>query len=162
MDKNAFKHIFDLYFDAIRSYIYYRCTDESLASDIAQDTFMRVWEKCESLDESNIKALLYKIAGDMLVSHFRKNAVQLDYMRHMTIEEAQMLTPQEVLQFEELKRKYAQALEEMNPLQRATFLMNREENLKYKEIAERMGISVKAVEKRMSNALQFLKSKLLN
>lgn len=161
MDKNAFKHIFDLYFDAIRSYIYYRCMDQSLASDIAQDTFMRVWEKCESLDESNIKALLYKITGDMLVSHFRKNAVLLDYMRHMTIEEAQILTPQEVLQFEELKGKYAQALEEMNPLQRDTFLMNREENLKYKEIAERMGISVKAVEKRMTNALQFLKSKLL-
>lgn len=161
MDKNAFKHIFDLYFDAIRSYIYYRCTDENLASDIAQDTFLRVWEKRGSLDESNIKALLYKISGDMLVSHFRRNAVQVDYTRHVVAEDAQLLTPQEILQFEELKGKYAQALCEMNPLQREVFLMNREENLKYQEIAERMGISVKAVEKRMTNALQFLKSKLL-
>lgn len=161
MDKNAFKHIFDLYFDAIRSYIYYRCTDEDLASDIAQDVFMRVWEKRDNLDESNIKALLYKIAGDMLVSHFRKNAVHLDYSRHMAVEEVSSLTPQETLQFEELKKKYTQALGEMNDIHRETFLMNREENLKYTEIAERMGISVKAVEKRMTNALQLLKSKLL-
>lgn len=161
MDKNAFKHIFDLYFDAIRSYIYYRCTDEDLASDIAQDVFMRVWEKRDNLDESNIKALLYKIAGDMTVSHFRKNAVHLDYSRYMAVEEVSSLTPQETLQFEELKRKYAQVLGEMNDLHRETFLMNREENLKYTEIAERMGISVKAVEKRMTNALQLLKSKLL-
>ena len=49
----------------------------------------------------------------------------------------------------------------MNEGVREVFLMSREESMKYHEIAERLGLSVKAVEKRMSQALQLLKSKLI-
>jgi RNA polymerase sigma-70 factor (ECF subfamily) len=43
---------------------------------------------------------------------------------------------------------------------REVFMMNRIEDLKYKDIADRLGISVKAVEKRMSKALQIIREKL--
>lgn len=160
MDKIAFKHIFDLYFDSIRSYIYYRITDEDAASDLAQDVFMRVWEKRADLEADRIKALLYKMASDVTISHYRKNAVRTDYAQHMQLDE-QDASPQEQAEFEELKEKYANVLAEMPEAQRITFLMSREEELKYSEIAERLGVSVKAVEKRMSAALQLLKLRLL-
>ncbi len=161
MDKSEFKNIFDSYFDSIRNYIYYRCADESIASDIAQDVFMRIWEKKDMIDTKNIKALLYKIATDMVISEYRKTSTRLDYTKAMIIIHEEHLSPQEILQFEELKSNYSSALDEMGDLQREAFLMSRNEELKYHEISDRLGISVKAVEKRITGALQFLKTKLL-
>ncbi|TFH26757.1 MAG: RNA polymerase subunit sigma-24, partial [Bacteroidia bacterium] len=45
MNKEQFKSLFDRYFDDIRRYLYYRSGDEALSTDLAQDTFMRIWEK---------------------------------------------------------------------------------------------------------------------
>jgi RNA polymerase sigma-70 factor (ECF subfamily) len=64
------------------------------------------------------------------------------------------------LEYKELARKYSEALTKMNENQRITFLMSRSEELKYQEIAERLNISVKAVEKRMSQALDYLRKEL--
>lgn len=160
MDKIGFKNIFDRYFDSIRSYAYYRMADEDAASDIAQDVFMRIWEKRDNMDEKNIKPLLYKMANDMVISHHRKKMTMLDFSRNMTVT-GKSLSPQEEMQFEELKNRYSDTLAGMPESQRETFLMSREEGLKYKEIADRLGLSIKAVEKRMSAALQILKAKLL-
>jgi RNA polymerase sigma-70 factor (ECF subfamily) len=57
--------------------------------------------------------------------------------------------------------RYVASLNEMNEKQREVFLMNRTEEMTYKEIAERLDLSVKAVEKRMSLAIGFLREKLI-
>ena len=59
-----------------------------------------------------------------------------------------------------MKEKYAKALADLGEKQRTVFLMARMEGLKYHEIAERLNLSVKAVEKRMSIALDFFKKAL--
>lgn len=160
MDKIEFKKIFDEYFDNIRSYIYYRCTDEETASDLAQEVFMRIWEKRDRLNSDSLKPLLYKIAHDLVVSHYRRQSVQLDFEKTMQWDET-IDSPQEDMQFVELKRQYADALAGLSDKIRETFLMSRNDELKYQEIALRLGISLKAVEKRMSTALFVLKQKLL-
>jgi RNA polymerase sigma factor (sigma-70 family) len=66
-------------------------------------------------------------------------------------------SPEEQLIFEELKNRYETALTNLPEKQRTVFLMSRMEELKYHEIAERCGLSVKAVEKRMNLALSYLK-----
>ena len=68
LSKKEFKLLFDTYFDAIRSFIFYRCGDIDTASDMAQEIFMKVWEKKEQLHKNNLKALLYKIANEMVIS----------------------------------------------------------------------------------------------
>lgn len=161
MDKEEFKEIFDTYFDTIRSYIFYRCGNEEKASDLAQDLFLVVWDKRKQLESNHIKALLYKMANDMVITDYRKNVSHQNFVQYMTYEGEKSLTPQEYVQFEELKHSYAKALDDMGDAQREAFLMSRNEGLKYSEISERLGISVKAVEKRMSIALSFLREKLL-
>jgi len=66
------------------------------------------------------------------------------------------------VEYEELARKYSKVLIKMPEKQRTAFLMSREESLKYGEIAERLNISVKAVEKRMNGALDLLRRELIN
>ncbi len=160
LDKTEFKVIFDKHFDELRRYIYYRCGDEETASDLAQEVFMRVWEKRSQLEKDYIKPLLYKMAGDCVVSDYRKRSVQAGFVQNMRIE-SECLSPQDELQFEELKQQYEKALQHLTESQRTAFLMSRNDELKYQEIAERLQISVKAVEKRITETLRVLRTKLL-
>lgn len=161
MNKGDFQDIFNTYFEAIRRFVYYKTSDEQVAEDIAEDVFMQLWERRDRLELLNIKALLYKMASDNVVSYYRKQDVRLSFAENMQPDESASLSPQEELQFEELKARYAAVLEEMPDGQREVFLMNREESLKYHEIAERLNLSVKAIEKRMNAALSLLRKKLL-
>lgn len=161
LNKAEFKQIFDKYFDTIRSFIFYRCGDVDAASDMAQDVFMKIWEKREQLSTLELKPLLYKIANDMVISSYRKNNSRMDYEQNMTTQDQTQLSPEEELNFQELSASYAKALEQMPEIQRVVFLMNRNDEMKYQEIAECLQLSVKAVEKRMSGALQYLRTQLL-
>ncbi|NDW19601.1 RNA polymerase sigma-70 factor [Dysgonomonas sp. 216] len=161
ISKTEFQKLFDNYFDTIRNFVYYRCGDTETASDITQEVFMKIWEKHKQFEVSDIKSLLYKMANDMAISNYRKEQTQLNFEQSMTIEQDYDASPEEMVQFEELKSSYARALTDMPENQRVTFLMNRNEGLKYHEIAENLNISIKTVEKRISTALAYLKKELL-
>lgn len=161
LSKAEFKQLFDSCFDAIRSFIFYRYGNADMASDMAQDVFMRVWEKREQLDNHNLKSLLYKVANDMVISNYRRDVIRLDFEQSMTHLNDKPLSPEDELAFEELTSSYAKALEQMPETQRVVFLMSRNDELTYSEIAGCLSLSVKAVEKRMSAALQYLRTELL-
>lgn len=161
LGKAEFKQLFDCYFDTIRSFIYYRCGNTDTASDMAQDVFMKIWEKRKDLKEDNLKSLLYKIANDLVISNYRKDLTRINFQQDMTYQNNESSSPEEELAYKELTSSYADLLKKMPETQRVVFLMNRNDELKYNEIANLLDISVKAVEKRMSAALQFLRTKLI-
>ncbi|MFT5600510.1 MAG: RNA polymerase sigma-70 factor (family 1) [Parvicella sp.] len=160
MTKDQFKYCFDLYFDAIRNYIYFRCGDEDLATDVSQESFMKVWEKNIHFEEKKVKGLLYKIAKDIWISKYRKSKVaekfQLQYL-----DPSEDKTPETELEYKELIEKYENTLNILPENQREVFVMSRMEDLSYKEIAERLDLGIKAIEKRMSLALKTLRKELL-
>jgi len=158
--KTEFKQLYDKYFDAIRTFIFYRCGDSDMASDMAQDVFMNVWKKRERLNNDHLKSLLYKMANDLVISNYRKNVLRNDFAQSMTVQD-EYQSPEDEMVYEELASAYAQAFEKMPETQRTVFLMSRNDELKYHEIAECLNISVKAVEKRMSAAVRYLRAKLL-
>lgn len=159
MKKEEFSVLFSTYFEDVRKYILYRSGNEEIATDIAQDTFMRIWEKQMSIDPKRVKGLLFKIAGDMFISQYRREQVAFNFFNTFQPHNKSH-TPEDEFNFQELKRAYDAALKTMPEKQRTVFLMNRIDELKYKEIAEQLGLSVKAIEKRMSQALEHLKIKL--
>ena len=160
--RKGFKDIYDGNFDAVRRYVYYRCGDMETASDVAQDVFMKVWEKRDSLYDSNIKPLLYRMATNYTISIFRKQTTQMNFAQSMKIEDYADSTPEDELSFHELKAAYERILEQMTDRQRTVYLMSREKEMKYAEIADRLQISVKAVEKHISAALRLLKLNITN
>jgi RNA polymerase sigma-70 factor (ECF subfamily) len=159
LKKEAFKILFDTYFEDVRRYILYRSGNEEAATDIAQDTFMRIWEKQIDIDLKTAKGLLFKIAGDLFVSQYRREKLAFNFFN--TFQPNQKSTsPEDEINFQELKMAYERALKSMPAKQRTVFLMNRIDELKYKEIAMQLDLSVKAIEKRMSQALEHLKEHL--
>lgn len=148
-----------MHFSQVRNYIFYRSGNADIATDIAQETFVRIWEKQESIKPEKAKGLLFKIAGDLFISHYRKEVRSYDFFNHFETNSSG-LTPEEQMAYEQLKEAYSSALSRMPEKQRTVFLLSRVENKKYREIAEMLGLSVKAVEKRMKGALDFLKMAL--
>jgi RNA polymerase sigma-70 factor (ECF subfamily) len=159
LTKKDYKNCFDQLFDPLRNYLYYKCGDGDLATDIVQDIFLKVWEKPIDVTSKTIKPLLYKMVNNAFFDHLRKNKVANKYLSRLDLN-VNSNSPDEILEFEELKQKYETSLATLGEKQRTVFLMSRMEDLTYKEIAERLSISVKAVEKRMSQALKVLKQKL--
>ena len=161
LTKNEFKYIYDVHFDAIRSFVYYRCGDEETASDVTQDVFMRVWEKRHFLSVNHLKPLLYKMAMDFHIDHYRKELSRTNFEQSMVAMGNTAFSPEDEMSFNELAVAYSKALEQMTEKQRTVFLMNREDGMKYAEIADCLQISVKMVEKHISLALRLLRKKLL-
>ena len=160
MTHDEFKKLFDHYFDTIRNYIYYRSGDQELATDVAQETFIRIWEKQPDDLKGNIKGLLYKIAGDIFISQIRKRKTAFKFIALSPNDENYDISPEQHLQYKELNRNFEKALSDLPDKQRTVFLMHRMDGLKYHEIAAMLGLSVKAVEKRMNIALNFIRKVL--
>lgn len=148
-----------MHFTQVRNYVFYRSGNTELATDIAQDTFLKIWEKQNLVQKDRAKGLLFKIANDLFITHYRKEKRSFDFFNHY-IFDIETHSPEEEMAYAELKENYKNALDGMPENQRTVFLMSRVEDLKYSEIAEMVGISVKAVEKRMKNALEYLRLNL--
>lgn len=157
MTEKEFKSFFDNNFDSLRSYLYYRSGNQDLATDLAQETFIKIWEKQLTDEGKRTIGLAYKIASDLFVSKFRRKSTELNYLNSLELEFYEV-SPHYELEDKELQERYEQTLIKMPEKQRIVFLMSRMEGLKYIEIAERLGISVKAVEKRMHGALSIFRN----
>lgn len=159
MTREEFKNLFDRHFAEVRTYVFFRSGNGEVATDIAQETFLTIWEKQHRIKPENIKGLLFKIANNLFVSFYRKEKRSFEFFNHYRLNE-ETQSPEEVMAFKELKENYEDALRKMPEKQRTVFLMSRVENLKYAKIADMVGISVKAVEKRMKKALDYLRKNL--
>jgi len=161
LNKEEFVNIFNNNFDTVRNYIYYRCGDVNLATDVAQDTFIKLWEKRSKFSDDNIKGLLFKISRDIFISAYRKKTRETEFNFRMK-PEYENQSPLDILQYDELKSHYNNLLKSMPEKQRVVLLMHRMDNLKYAEIASVLGLSQKAIEKRMKLALDYLKKHINN
>jgi len=79
LSEKEFKTIFDQWFNPLRAYLIYRSGDEELATDIAQETMLIAWQKNIYTQPKFIPAMLYKIAGDLFVSYYRKQQSATKY-----------------------------------------------------------------------------------
>ncbi|MCX7985794.1 MAG: RNA polymerase sigma-70 factor [Bacteroidales bacterium] len=157
-----FKEIFDTYYDSIRNYAWYKTGSTALADDIVQEVFLKLWQMRSKIEPATIKPLLYTIATNLIKSHYRHLKVVYRFERRSKEEDIGIIlnSADEALRIEEFQSQLETLLSQMPAGARETLLMSRLENLTYEEIAKRLGISIKAVEKRMSIALKFLRDKI--
>ena len=148
--------IYDNHFDNLRRYLYYRSGDQDLSADIAQNVFMKIWKKKIDISKGNIKSLLFKMGTDEFISNYRRSKIERDYVDSQDFKLVHENNDQN--DFAEKKQKFEKALMTLTDKQRVALLMNKMEGLTYKEIAESLNLSQKAIEKRISQALSALKN----
>lgn len=145
----------------LRNYMYYKCGDKEFANDIVQDAFLKFWDNCKKVIPGKAKSFLFTIANNLFLNEYAKSKVALTF-KSIPQKKYTHETPEFLLEEKEYGAKLQKALSNLSEAQRTAFLMNRIEGKKYKEIAEILEISVKAVEKRIHNALISLRQEIEN
>ena len=159
--KEDLKQAYDSYFESLRGFLYYKTGDIELAEDIVQEVFIKVWEKRSGIDASTLKSLLYTMANNLMINHMNHlKVVSKHEDAVMSGSQSERVSPQFIMEEREFAEKLNNCLASMPDGCREVFLMNRMDKLKYGEIATRLEISVKAVEKRMSKALSIVREKI--
>lgn len=129
------------------------------ARDLAQEAYVRLLKYEGSADIESPSAMLFRIAGNVATDHLRA-AAQNRGPRHVDIEAcddevaSELPSAERELSAEQDVSAIDKAIAGLSPRCRRVFLLSRVEELTYAEIAERCGVSVKAVEKHVSRALR--------
>lgn len=153
--KQQLKALFEQQGAALRRFAWYRTGNEEVANDIVQEAFVKLWEIRESVDWKRATGLLYTTVGNLAINFHKHRKVRMAFESrpHSGVEHQD---PEFQMETEEFRQRLEGCLEALAGTARVAFLMNRVESLKYREIAERLEISVKAVEKRMGVAIRSL------
>ena len=152
--------LFRQYYAWLCKSLYRTLRDASLAEDIVQEVFVKVWDMRHSLrlDEA-IPAYLYRSCYHAALN-FLKSRKPLTDLSSLEDLAAGSQTAGQDLDLQETENQVQRAIEALPPKTRLVFSLSRFEELSYKEIADRLEISVKAVEKHMGIALQRLRENL--
>ncbi len=158
-EEKVYEQLYRAHAEKICYYIYYKYGDMEKAQDIVQDSFAKLWVNCSKIIFEAAKSYLYKVANNASISDYAHQKVVLKYK---TTEQKSYTneSPEFQMEEKEFMDKLNTAIGNLKDKQREVFLLNRIEKKTYKEIAEMLGISVKAVEKRMHLALLNLRKRI--
>jgi RNA polymerase sigma-70 factor (ECF subfamily) len=168
---DGFKHIFELFYPRIWCFVKEYIKDEQNAKDIMQNILLTLWEKRNSLmADTNLNAYLFSLAKSQCLNHLKhlkvvekySKTVQSDQQETQVYYYSMNMFEPEQMDIESLELMVDEAIKNLPEQCRKIFELNRYEGLKYKEIAQKLELSVKKVEAHISNALRLLRIALKN
>ncbi|MEG0796113.1 MAG: RNA polymerase sigma-70 factor [Odoribacter sp.] len=166
-DISYFEYLYKTYFRKSVFYATQYLRDEEEAREVAQETFITLWEKRGEINnELSIQAYILTITRNKCLNLLRKKIATRKYADTLEARENRAnykaLSDESAnpLHLKELEQLIQETMIEMPEKMKTVFRMNRDEELTYPEIAERLGVSVKTVEYRISKALLLFREKL--
>ncbi len=159
-EESLYSSLFQKHAKDLHDFIYYTYGDHINPKDKVQEAFIKLWEQCKKIPLQKAKSFLFTVASNQTRNELKHNKVKLKYAQQKVNTSATFSNqenPEFILEEKEYLKKYQNALANLTEPQRVAFLLNRVEGKKHKEIAVQLGISTKAVEKRIYGALKRLR-----
>jgi len=156
-----FEELFKSHYKRLHAYACTILNDEDEAEEIVQQMFVKLWEKRERLDEVQaVNAYLYRTIHNDCMNYLKHEKVKANYRRHTMHTGSEADNTASAKRIHELEERLRQALAELPEQCRTIFQLSRFEELKYREIADKLGLSVKTVENQMGKALKLMRIKM--
>ncbi len=160
-DEHAFEKLFHKYYAPLCLYVCHTFGDREKAEEIVQEVFVKIWIKRHELNiETSVENYLFRSVKNQCLNQVQHQKAEQKYIR-ATIEDSMNGIDYSCCFMEvDLREKIRESIEALPERRREIFRMSREEGMKYQEIADKLGISVKTVEVHMGLALKQLREML--
>jgi RNA polymerase sigma-70 factor (ECF subfamily) len=159
-EQKTFEALFRTYFQPLSLYAASIIHSQEDGEEIVQDLFFQIWEKRQQLHiTSSLKSYLYRSVRNRCLNFIKHQKVKEKY-RQEAVQQFSEAVNEPPSDAPELKEKIQAAITTLPARCREVFELSRFEGLKYREIAEVLGISPKTVEVQMGKALKTLRKEL--
>lgn len=165
-DAQAVSILYKQYFREVVQIAYDVVKDKETAKDIAQELFIAIWEKRRELDlKKSMKEYLMRSARNQALYYMRENPTgsQLrlsDIKDHSFLFAGSGYRKDKEIEFQELKMRIHRIIEKLPPTCKKVYQLSRYEKMTNAQVAERMNLSIKTVEKHITRALNTIRNAL--
>lgn len=161
-DITTFEMLFRTYYQPLCNYAYTFLQDRQDAEEIVQSTFLMVWEKKNELAiRTSVKPYLYAMVRNACLNALKHEKIKQRHAgEELATAERSYDSVAHIVATNELEFRIKEAIDELPEQCRMVFKLSRFEELKYSEIAEQLGISIKTVENHMGKALKIMRDRL--
>lgn len=135
--------------------------DKTVCEDIVQNIFLKLWnDRKELIIETSLKSYLLRSVRNSCLDQLRHKKIVESYALKFFLSFDDFDSTENYVFYSDLQQHLKDAISNLPEKQRETFIMSRFKDMKYKEIAETLNISERAVEDRISKALAQLRINL--
>lgn len=154
-DVAAYEQLVERMWKGTFLYAYHLLGDRDQATDMAQEAFVRLWQRRAEWDATrSVGAWLSRTTRNMVISDRRKWKVRLQWtVGKGRDEDRRPRTPLQETEASEVRRALEEAIEDLAPRRREVFVLFHQQNLSYREIGEIMGIRPQSVANHLQLAL---------
>lgn len=158
----SFELLFNQYAGQLVRYAATIVKDKDEAEDVVQQLFVSLWTKKETMEvNTSLKSYLYRSVHNSSLNRIKQQTVKESYAEYFTyVSDGTTAGAVAELEGKETDGVIMRAIEELPEQCRIIFKMSRFEQLKYQQIADQLGISVKTVENQMGKALKHMRLRL--
>ena len=137
-----FRHLYETYARDVYRFSYWLCGDAVDAEDITSETFLRAWTRRASIRTETMKAYLLSIARNLYLERLRKHRLHAELSDGMP---DSVPGPEVRSENRDDLLRIRKALQKLNEVDRAAFILRVEHELPYEEIARVLQLSLSAV-----------------
>lgn len=161
-DRDAFTLIFNEYFSKVKIFLCHIMGGDQLSEEFAQEVFVRLWINHSKIStDQPITSYLFTISKNIAMDYYRKRSSEIKYIKHIEKSgDKEAKDCDSELTYNQMSEIVEQAIENMPLKQRVVFKLSREDGLINQEIAEKLNLSRRTVEKHITNAIKVLKKDL--
>lgn len=153
----ALKELYERYWESLFTKAFNFLQRPDAAKDCVQEVFIWLWDHRRSVSIANVNSYLHQATRFQALKALREEKAAAGFEDRLARITEHILHSND-LEFKELKTWLEKLVNALPEDQRTIFKLHREEALTYNQIAGRLGISVKTVEKKMSQALRHLRA----
>ncbi len=160
-DERAFKALFQKYYSAMCHFAFQFLKDHEMAEETIQDLFVRIWEKHATLNiETSFKHYFFRSVRNQCLNQLQHQKIRKEYASIVMESSHQEIDTDQYYIEVDLVERIEKSIASLPAKRQEIFRLSREQGLKYKEIADKLNISVKTVEAQMGLALKYLRDEL--